>query len=118
MGIRYSKSVLVILVAVAWVVTVTLRVHRRLNGAMDRVATGFTLNLNSANAADLELLPGVGPQTARRIVELRDRRGSLRSVDELLDVSGIGPVTLADIRPWVTCHPGPSDDGKKVTICE
>ncbi len=63
---------------------------------------GRPLDLNRATVEDLEALPGVGPATARRILELRARRGRLSSVDDLLDVRGIGPKTLSRLRPYVT----------------
>lgn len=65
---------------------------------------GQTLELNSASAADLELLPGVGPKLAERIVAERMRRGGFRSLDELRAVKGVGPHTLARLRPWLRVH--------------
>jgi competence protein ComEA len=56
------------------------------------------LDLNAATAADLAALPGIGPVRAARIVELRAQRGGFRRVEELTDVSGIGPATLARVR--------------------
>ncbi len=60
------------------------------------------LNINTATEAELELLPGIGPALAARIVEYRRRHGRFRSVDELDHVSGIGPRTLEKIRPHAT----------------
>jgi len=60
------------------------------------------LNLNSATAADLESLPGVGPVLATRIVTFRDENGPFRSVDQLIDVPGIGPAVLADVTQRVS----------------
>lgn len=67
--------------------------------AETRTATGETrLSLNTATERELELLiPGVGPSTAAKIVAARP----FESVEELLDVSGIGPATLEKIRPYV-----------------
>lgn len=56
------------------------------------------VDLNTATAAELESLPGIGPATARAIIEHRQRHGRFRSVDELLAVRGIGPAKLAQIR--------------------
>ncbi len=61
----------------------------------------FPLDINRASAAELELLPGIGPVLAGRIVEYRKLRGRFQSVDELLDVPGIGPKRLEQIRPYV-----------------
>lgn len=59
------------------------------------------IDLNVASATDLQRLPGVGPATAKAIVEHRSRNGPFASVDDLLAVRGIGPAKLAEIRPWV-----------------
>ena len=53
-----------------------------------------TVDPNSADAGQLEELPGVGPAIAVRIIEYRDRHGPFRSADDLQGVSGIGPKTL------------------------
>jgi len=64
---------------------------------------GATLvNLNTATQAELETLPGVGPVTATSILDWRVEHGAFSSVDELLEVSGIGDATLAEIAPHVT----------------
>ncbi|MFQ5458820.1 MAG: ComEA family DNA-binding protein, partial [Myxococcota bacterium] len=62
---------------------------------------GLRIPLDSATAADLEALPGVGPVTAARIVSFRDARGPIRRLEELDAVPGIGPRTLARIRPYL-----------------
>jgi competence protein ComEA len=61
---------------------------------------GGPVNLNTASAAELEALPGVGPATASAIVEARGRR-AFRTVDDLLDVPGIGPAKLGQLRDLV-----------------
>jgi competence protein ComEA len=60
------------------------------------------VNLNSATQAELEELPGVGPVTAQAIMTFRTEQGAFTAVDELLEVSGIGDATLAQIAPFVT----------------
>jgi competence protein ComEA len=59
------------------------------------------VNLNRATQVDLEALPGIGPVTATAILAWRSEHGAFTSVDELLEVSGIGDATLADISPYV-----------------
>jgi len=59
------------------------------------------LDLNAASRADLERLPGIGPVRAAAVLELRDARGRLSSIEELVDVRGIGPKTLERLRPLV-----------------
>jgi competence protein ComEA len=60
------------------------------------------LNLNLATQAQLDGLPGIGPQLAAAIIKERDRRGGFRSVNELSSVRGIGDKRLADLRELVT----------------
>ena len=59
------------------------------------------VDLNTATVEQLDALPGVGPSIAGAIVEHRARNGRFRSVDDLLDVPGIGPAKLGVIRPLV-----------------
>lgn len=60
------------------------------------------VNINLADQTALETLPGVGPVTATAIIAWRTDNGGFRSVDELLEVSGIGEATLAKLAPLVT----------------
>jgi competence protein ComEA len=60
------------------------------------------VNLNTADGVQLEALPEVGPVTAASILAWRDTHGGFTSIDELLEVDGIGEATLAKIAPHVT----------------
>jgi len=60
------------------------------------------VNLNTADQAALESLPEVGPVTAQAILAYRTEHGAFTSVDQLLDVDGIGEATLAKLTPFVT----------------
>jgi len=60
------------------------------------------VNLNTADQTVLETLPGVGPVTAEAILAWRTDNGGFTSVDELLEVDGIGEATLEDLAPLVT----------------
>ncbi|WP_107772431.1 ComEA family DNA-binding protein [Nocardioides sediminis] len=64
--------------------------------------TGALVNINTADPATLETLPGVGPVTAGAIIGWRDEHGGFTAVEELLEVDGIGDATLAQIAPHVT----------------
>jgi competence protein ComEA len=59
------------------------------------------VDLNSATPEQLDALPGVGPATAKAIVDFRTRHGRFRTVDDLLSVPGIGPAKLANLKPLV-----------------
>jgi competence protein ComEA len=65
-------------------------------------AAGGRVNLNTATAAELEALPGVGPVLAQRIIDHREKHGGFRSVEELREVPGIGDATFAELEPRVT----------------
>lgn len=60
--------------------------------------------LNSATAADLERVPGIGPALASRIIAKRDSTGAFRSVDDLLAVRGIGPATLEKLKKYLVVY--------------
>jgi len=63
---------------------------------------GRPMDLNGASAADLELLPRIGPALAGRIVAFREENGDFESVGGLTRVRGIGPRTLEQLRPLVS----------------
>ena len=65
-------------------------------------AAGARISLASATLEQLDTLPGIGPVTAQAILDHRSEHGPFTSVDDLLDVKGIGEATLADIRDQVT----------------
>lgn len=57
------------------------------------------VNVNTASAAELEMLPGIGASRARALIEAREEKGGFESLDELLTVKGIGEASLAKLRP-------------------
>lgn len=63
--------------------------------------SGGRVHLNTATAAELDSLPGIGPVLAERIVAYRDAEGPFRSVDQLDDVPGIGPAIAAELADLV-----------------
>jgi len=65
-------------------------------------APGAKVNLNSATMDQLDELPGVGPVTAKSILDWRTKNGHFTKVEDLLDVKGIGQATLDDLRDLVT----------------
>ena len=64
-------------------------------------ALSGVVNVNTASAEELSMLPGVGPARARAIVELRQQRGGFKRVEDLLEVKGIGDASLAKLRPFI-----------------
>jgi competence protein ComEA len=65
-------------------------------------ASSGPINLNSATAEQLDTLDGVGPATAQKILEYRTAHGGFASVDDLAQISGIGPKRLEALRAQVT----------------
>jgi competence protein ComEA len=71
-------------------------------GSAGGATAGGLLNINTASAADFESLSGIGEVLAAAIVDYRTENGPFASVDDLEDVSGIGPATLEEIRDQIT----------------
>lgn len=63
------------------------------------------IDLNRAQAGELETLPGIGPAYARRIVEYRQAQGYFQKVEDLAEIPGIGPATIERLSPLVVCLP-------------
>lgn len=59
------------------------------------------INLNTASAVELAALKGIGEKKAQAIVDYREKQGKFTSVDQLADVSGIGPATLDANRDMI-----------------
>jgi competence protein ComEA len=72
------------------------------DGAEGADGPAAPIDLNTADEAALDELPGVGPAIAAAIVAFREENGGFASVDDLLDVRGIGEAKLEEIRPLVT----------------
>lgn len=70
------------------------------SGSVD-VGSG-PVNLNTASAAELETLPGIGPAFAQRIIDYRLEHGAFATVEQLTEVKGIGPATLDKLRHLIT----------------
>jgi len=63
------------------------------------------ININSAGAAELEALPGIGPALAQRIVDYRTQNGPFQSIDELEAVRGISAEMVTGLKPLITVGP-------------
>jgi competence ComEA-like helix-hairpin-helix protein len=65
------------------------------------------IDLNLANAKELQELPGVGPVTAQRIIDMREKSGRFHRVEDLLAVRGISQKKLDAMRPYVVVSQAP-----------
>jgi competence protein ComEA len=65
-------------------------------------STGTKININTASATELEALPGVGEVIAQAIVDFRTENGPFATAEDLLDVSGIGDATFAEMEDLIT----------------
>jgi competence protein ComEA len=61
-----------------------------------------TVNINTADATQLALLPGIGPKAADSIISYRSSAGAFTSIDDLVKVKGIGQKTLEKLRPYLS----------------
>jgi len=68
----------------------------------ERLLLGIPMPLNTATEQNLELISGIGPSLALRIVSFREKNGPFKAVSELEDVEGIGEKKLKEIAPYVT----------------
>ena len=86
---------------------ITLGVAAQTQAAQDTprsvtASASAPLNLNAATVAQLEALPGIGRATAERIVEYRQKNGSFKKAEDLMNVRGIGEKNFLKLKPLVT----------------
>jgi competence protein ComEA len=60
------------------------------------------ININEASLEELDTLPGIGPTTAQKIIEYREQNGPFQNVEDIMNVSGIGPATFEEIKDLIT----------------
>jgi competence protein ComEA len=78
----------------------------------NKIPPAHPIDLNVATVKELEELPGVGPTTAKAIVDFRTKSGRFRRVNDLLVIRGISEAKLAKMRPYVTVGAPPSPPPK------
>ena len=66
----------------------------------DSLLPGERINVNTADVYDLQRLPGIGEKRALDIIAWREEHGPFQTVDELANISGIGPVTIENLRDY------------------
>jgi comEA protein len=65
------------------------------------------ININAANSEELQQVPGIGPSTADKILQMRKSYGAFKSVDDLLAIRGIGPKRLGKMRKYLVAGRAP-----------
>lgn len=96
---------LLVFLALGLTLALVVRAQRPLErNALPRRVLAVRIDVNRANAADLGLLPGVGPVIARHIIAHRQTHGSFTSASDLEQVKGIGPRTMQRMLPYALCE--------------
>ena len=99
----------VLLVLAAGVTDLGAQDSRRQGASKPTAQAGAPVNLNTATAAQLELLPGVGAALAQRILDYRQANGGFKKVEELMNVRGIGEASFLKLKAMLTLTPPKTD---------
>ncbi len=76
------------------------------------------VNLNTASSTQLQLVPGIGPATAEKILQMRKSYGAFKSVNDLMAIRGIGPKRLEKMRKYLTVNrPASTNPAAKPASC-
>ena len=67
----------------------------------DTSSSSALVNINSATQAELETLPGIGPSTAAKIIDYRNKNGDFKNIEDIMNVSGIGESKFNNIKNYI-----------------
>jgi comEA protein len=88
-------------------VVICIRFTPQLCAGTKRLPAVHSVDLNSANAEELQQVPGIGASTAKAIVNFRQKSGPFQKIDDLLAIKGISKARLEKMRPYLTIGPSP-----------
>ncbi len=99
----------VFLAVLAFVLTVPGGLDAQEPAASAKASSQAAINLNTATAAQLEALPGIGPKVAARILEYRQKSGGFKKLEDLMNVQGIGEKNFLKLKPLLVVTPPKGD---------
>lgn len=85
-------------------IAIPFKVGVSLPSGVSAVPLCTRININTASVSELETLPGIGPARAADIVKYREQQGFFKNIEELTEISGIGPKTLENLRNLITIY--------------
>ncbi len=97
---------LVLVVALAGTVTAPLLAAAPSPAAASKATEARPIDINTADGAAFETVPGIGKSLSARILTFREKNGPFQSVDDLLKVQGIGEKSIQKLRPYLTVSKG------------
>jgi comEA protein len=83
-------------------VVICIRFTGQLDAATKHLPPAHSVDLNSATAEQLQQVPGIGPGTAKAIVNFRQKSGPFQKVEDLLAIKGISKARFEKMRPYLT----------------
>jgi competence protein ComEA len=91
------------------VIVLPAAAHQQPDASAAKASASAPVNLNTATAAQLEALPGIGAKVAERIVEYRQKNGGFKKVEDLMNVRGVGEKSFLKLKPLITVTPPRAD---------
>ena len=110
---RFMFALAILAMAISWSPSTSAAQGGKPAAAAKARATATEpVSLNTATAAQLQTLPGVGASTAQRIVDYRQKNGSFKKIEELMNVKGIGEKSFLKLKPLITVSPDKAASGQ------